>query len=147
PDYFDDRFSGIVDAAVVKGTADTRDDAWCLGYFVDNELAWDTWAQMGRGGEYVVAREAIGARPGLAARGAFVDILKRKYQTPANWGKAWGVSVTGWDDPVTLTSAQLNESSRADASVFMTAIAERYFSVVRAAMKKHAPNQLYLGPR
>ncbi|MFA6564195.1 MAG: hypothetical protein WCV00_19990 [Verrucomicrobiia bacterium] len=29
----------------------------------------------------------------------------------------------------------------------MTALAERYFSVVSAMMKKHAPNQLYLGCR
>jgi len=137
----------VLDAAVAKATAEWKDDPWCLGYFVDNELAWDSWAQLGTGGDYLTPREAIGAKPDLAARRAFVAQLKTKYGTLEALNAAWGVKAASWDDPIRLTKEQLNAASRADCSAFLTALAERYFTVVSAAMKKHAPNQLYLGPR
>ena len=147
PDYFDEKFPVQVDAAVAKATAEWREDPWCVGYFVDNELAWDSWAQGGAGGSYTVAREAIGAPATLAARQMLVKMLREKYETVEAWSKAWGMTATSWDERLTLTEKQLNAASRADCSAFLTALAERYFSVVSAAMKKHAPKQLYLGCR
>jgi hypothetical protein len=147
PDFFNERFPQHYEAAIVKATAEWRDDPWCIGFFVDNELAWDTWAQLGTGGEYFTAREAIAAPPALPARQAFVKLLRARYGSVEAFAKAWGVAVRSWDDPVTVKAAQLNDASRADCSAFMTALAERYFSVVSAAMKKHAPNHLYLGCR
>ena len=147
PDFFNERFPQRYEAAIEKATAGWRDDPWCVGWFVDNELAWDSWAQMGTGSGYLTAREAIGAPPALAARQAFVKLLRAKYGGVEAFAKAWGVAARSWDDPVAVKPAQLNEASRADCSAFMTALAERYFSVVSAAMKKHAPNQLYLGCR
>ena len=147
PDFFSERFPQVYEAAIVKATAEWRDDPWCIGWFVDNELAWDSWAQMGTGSDYLIAREAIGAPPTLAARQAFVKLLRTKYGSVEAFAKAWGVAASSWDDPVRIKPAQLNAASRADCSAFMTALAERYFSVVSAAVKKHAPNQLYLGCR
>jgi hypothetical protein len=147
PDYFDDRFPQAARTAIARATAEYRKDPWCLGYFVDNELAWDTWAQMGTGGEYVVAREALSAPATLAARRAFVALLRKKYATPAEWGKAWGITVAGWDAPLSLKASDLNAAARQDCSAFSTVLAERYFSVVRAALKAEAPDQLYLGCR
>ncbi|MFA6564194.1 MAG: hypothetical protein WCV00_19985 [Verrucomicrobiia bacterium] len=57
PDFFSERFPERYEAAIAKGTAEWRDNPWCIGYFVDNELAWDSWAQLGTGGEYLTARE------------------------------------------------------------------------------------------
>ncbi|MBI5820904.1 MAG: beta-galactosidase [Verrucomicrobia bacterium] len=147
PDFFSERFPERYEAAIVKAAAEWRDDPWCVGWFVDNELAWDSWAQLGTGGEYLTAREAIAAPPALAARQAFVKLLRAKYSSVEAFAKAWGVAVRSWNDPVVIKPAQLNEASRADCSAFMTALAERYFSVVSTAMKKHAPNHLYLGCR
>lgn len=147
PDFFNERFPAHYEAAIAKATAEWRDDPWCIGFFVDNELAWDSWAQLGTGGEYLTAREAIGAPPALAARQAFVKLLRAKYGSVEAFAKAWGVAVRSWDEPVAIKPAQLNDASRSDCSAFMTALAERYFSVVSAAMKKHAPNHLYLGCR
>ncbi len=147
PDFFSEKFPQLYEAAIAKATAEWRDDPWCIGYFVDNELAWDTWAQMGTGTDYLTAREAIAAPPALAGRQAFVKLLQAKYGTVEAFGKAWGVTVGSWDDPVRIKSSQFNEASRADCSAFMTALGERYFSVVSAAVKKCAPKQLYLGCR
>ena len=146
-DYFDEKFPQRVEAAVAKATAEWRNDPWCIGYFVDNELSWDTWAQGGVGGSCVIAREALGAPATLAARQVFVKMLREKYGSVEAWSKAWGVAATSWDEPLLVTERQLNAASRNDCSAFLTALAERYFLVVSAAMKKHAPNQLYLGCR
>ena len=147
PDFFNERFPQHYEAAIAKATAEWRDDPWCIGFFVDNELAWDTWAQLGTGGDYFTAREAIAAPPTLPARQAFVKLLRAKYGSVEAFAKVWGVSAGSWDEPVRIKPAQLNDASRADCSEFMTALAERYFSVVSAAMKQHAPNHLYLGCR
>jgi hypothetical protein len=147
PDFFDPKFPEQVKAGMLKYSAETKDDPWCIGYFVDNELAWDTWAQLGTGGEHIVARDTLAAPATQPARQAFIKILKAKYPTPADWGKAWGISVTDWETPVMVSVKQLNEASRADCSAFLTALAERYFSVVQAAVKEAAPKHLYLGCR
>lgn len=147
PDFFDERFPAIYDAAIAKIAAQWHDDPWCIGYFVDNELAWGSWVQSGAGGDYQVAREALAAPPSLAARRALVKILQAKYPTVARWASAWHVHAPSWDEPLSITPAQLNAASRADCSAFMTALAQRYFTTIRAALQKHAPRQLYLGCR
>ncbi len=146
-DYFDEKFPELARAACLDQTKEWKSDPWCLGYFMDNELAWDSWAQMGTGGAYVVAREVIAAPTTLAARRAFMKILKAKYPTATDWGKAWSVTVSDWDAPVTIEASALNEAARADCAAFSTALAERYFSTMRAAIKAAAPSQLYLGCR
>jgi hypothetical protein len=65
-----------------------------------------------------------------------VRLLQAKYKTVSAFAKAWGVSAGSWDDPVWITPKQLNAASRADCSAFLTLLAERYFTVVSAAMKK-----------
>jgi hypothetical protein len=147
PDFFDERFPKALDAAVAKRTTEWKDDPWCVGYFVDNELAWDSWAQWGGGAEYLTAREALGAPASLAARRAFVGQLQNKYGMIEKFNAAWGTKAASWDEPIKVAKEQLNDASRADCSAFTTALAERYFSTVAAAMKKHAPKQLYLGCR
>lgn len=146
-DYFDPQFPTLAQGSMKDQTSRWKDDPWCLGYFVDNELAWDTWAQMGTGGEYVVARDALASPETQAARRAFIGQLKKKYDSPAAWSKAWGISVNDWDTPVTLTATQLNPAAKVDCAAFSTALAERYFSTMRDALKAVAPNQLYLGCR
>ena len=148
PDYFDPKFPELARGSCVNQTKEWKADPWCVGYFIDNELAWDSWAQMGTGGAYVAAREAIAAPPSLAARQAFVKILQAKYPTPEAWGKAWNVStVTGWNAQIRVDANALTVDARADCAAFSTALAQRYFSVMRAAIKEAAPNQLYLGCR
>jgi hypothetical protein len=146
-DYFDEKFPELARGSFLDQTKEWKNDPWCLGYFVDNELAWDTWAQMGTGGEYVVARDTLAAPATQPARRAFVKLLQARYATPADWGKAWGISRTDWDAPVTIKASELNATAKADCAAFSTALAERYFSVMREMLKAAAPNQLYLGCR
>lgn len=147
PDFFDERFPVLYDAQIAKIAATCHDDPWCIGYFVDNELAWSSWAQSGAGSDYPVARATLASPPSLAARRAMIQILQAKYSTVAEFATAWQVRASSWDEPLTIAPSQLNAASRADCSAFMTALAERYFTTIRASLRKHAPQQLYLGCR
>lgn len=146
-DYFDDSFPAKVAAAIEKGVAEWRDDPWCIGYFVDNELGWDSWAQGGLGGQTKVARETLSSPEPLAARRWLTEMLRQKYGSVESFAKAWQIQAGSWDEPMTIPSSGLPEGARADCAAFLTAIAERYFSVVSAALKRQAPHQLYLGCR
>ena len=147
PDYFAARFPDSARAAIGQGVAAWKNDPLCLGYFVDNELAWDSWAQYGTGVEYVVARNALASPSDQPARQAFVKLLQAKYTTSDDWAKAWAIPVKDWNAPIRLKAADLNVVAKQDCAAFSTALAERYFSVVRDALKAAAPNQLYLGCR
>lgn len=147
PDYFDERFPELAKGSLSEQTKAWKDDPWCIGYFIDNELAWDTWAQMGTGGEYVIARDTLAAPTEQPARRAFVEILKKRYTTPADWGKAWGRPIADWDTPFTLAATDLNATAKIDCGAFSRALAERYFSTMSSSLKAAAPNQLYLGCR
>lgn len=147
PDYFDPKFPTMVDQSVAKAVAEWRDDPWCIGYFVDNELGWDSWAQGGLGGESKIARDALASPATLAARIQLVEMLRAKYGSIEAFSKAWSLKISSWDESVVLDNKSLTEAARGDCAAFLTATAERYFSVVSAAMKKHAPHQLYLGCR
>lgn len=146
-DYFDERFPGKADAAVAKAVAPWKDDPWCLGFFVDNELSWDSWAQGGLGQGTKVARETLASPESLPARRFFVGQLRARYGTVEAFAKSWNIAVSSWDEPFDVTGKALPSAAVEDCSAFLTAMAERYFSVVRESLRRHAPRHLYLGCR
>ncbi len=79
-----------------------------------------------------------------------MKLLQAKYSEIGKFREAWKVQVSSWEDllsrPLELPP-QMTDECIADLSEFLTHFARRYFSVVRNALKKHAPNQLYLGCR
>ena len=64
-------------------------DPWCIGYFVDNELAW--------GDELSLATAALASPPEQAAKQAFLADLKQKYNTIEKLNDAWGTDHASWD--------------------------------------------------
>ncbi|NOZ22490.1 MAG: hypothetical protein GXP25_15520 [Planctomycetes bacterium] len=146
-DVFDDAFPKQMEAAVEKRTKEWRDDPWCLGYFVDNELRWGHWGD--RQG-HSLPRKVLSLAGTFAAKRKFVSLLKEKYGEIQKLNEAWGVKAESWEvfekEPVALPK-KAGEAAAADLDDFMGRFARRYFTLVRAAMKHHAPNQLYLGCR
>ncbi|MEW6358772.1 MAG: beta-galactosidase [Planctomycetota bacterium] len=146
-DVFDDKFSPAVEAAIARGTSQWRDDPWCIGYFVDNELSWGGWEDTEG---YILPRNVLAAPGALAAKREFVSHLKQKYGDVEKMSQAWGIKAVSWEEfekaPVELPK-EATEAMRGDFVDFTTHFARRYFTVVRDAMKRHAPKQLYLGCR
>ncbi|MBC7326804.1 beta-galactosidase [bacterium] len=149
PDVFDENFPKVVDEAIANATREWKDDPWCLGYFVDNELPWGGW-----GGDpfsrYELPIKALSNDGTLPAKREFVRVLKEKYGEIENLNKAWNTSFDSWESflekPANMP-AQLTDACINDLSELLTHFARRYFQVIRDTLKKHAPNQLYLGCR
>jgi len=149
PDAYDARFSGHVASKLDAwgAFAFCKDDPWCIGIFVDNELPWAEYKSK----ENELGLGALSAPATQPAKIAFVRQLQGRYLTNiASLNRAWGTGFASWDQilatSVTLTTAQIN-NARPDLSIFFERTADTYFSKVRAVMQAKAPRKLYLGTR
>lgn len=139
PDPFDARFAEAAREAVAAERGRSAGDPWCIGYFIHNELTW--------GGATYLAEAALASPPEQAARRAFAEWLRARYGDAAAWSAAWGASARSWeafDGPVAVPTTP---EGRRDLAAFVEHLAERYFSVLAAAVRAGAPGRLYLGCR
>ena len=133
-DVFDDSFANMVDKSMASVTKPYRDNPLCIGYFIDNELSWET-----------VRKGTLASPPDQPCRIAFVDRLKKKYGTLKALNQAWESQAKTWDD--LRVPPTPNKACTADLDDFEYAFAKTYFSTIHEALRRHAPHQLYLGCR
>ncbi|HUT61900.1 MAG TPA: beta-galactosidase [Phycisphaerae bacterium] len=131
---------GAVAEQVAQLTKPFADDPWCIGYFVDNELEWGT-------DDISLALASLASPPDQPAKGVFLEDLKARYDTVDKLNAAWGTSHASWDALRSSTAPPDARRARDDLAAFQTRICETYFKAVREAVRKAAPNHLYLGCR
>ncbi|MBV9849417.1 MAG: beta-galactosidase [Armatimonadetes bacterium] len=146
-DPFDPQFAADADGYFRANAPAHKDDPWCLGYFVDNELSWSGGDV--DGGRYGLAYGSLAAPAAQPAKQALLAQLKAKYDTIDKFNAAWGTHLSAWDDLSApyQASHQPNGAQEADMGAFVYAFARQYFTVVRDTLKKYDPNHLYLGCR
>jgi hypothetical protein len=146
-DPFDPAFAEAVDRSA-QNAAQYRNDQWCLGYFVDNELSWgESGDEKGR---YGLALGTLSLGVTSPAKQAFVEQLQKRYATIREFNIAWNARVVDWQQLLEKSfhpDGDLSESMREDMHLFMRTLASRYFQTIRDALKKYDPNHLYLGSR
>jgi hypothetical protein len=122
----------------------TANDPFNIGYFVDNERWWG-W----RPRAAAIGEETLKNPPERHAKIKFVALLKAKYETIEKLNEAWGSTHESWDALLAYTKApdMKNEKVMQDCGDFGMMFAERYFTIVKDAVKQAAPNKLYLGAR
>lgn len=139
-DPFDPAFPVGIRKALESQKERTAEDPYCIGYFVDNEISW--------GEKGSLARAALVSPAKQAAKQAYVDWLKTKYEAIEKFNAAWGVQVESWDwlraNPLKTPE---NDAATADSDAFYTVICEKYFAEIVAAIREVAPKKLYLGCR
>jgi hypothetical protein len=148
-DPFDPQFAADAEASVREMATRIKNDPWCVGYFVDNELSW-SGGPGPDGGHYALAYSALIADAASAAKMEFVAQLKQKYGTAGKLAEAWGQKIETWDvleKPWHPDTAAPNEAMKQDLAAFVELLAVKYFSVVREALRKFDANHLYLGCR
>jgi hypothetical protein len=142
-DVFDPSFKKDITAAMAKDRDKVVGDPWCLGIFVDNEIAW--------GDETSLAVAALQSPAEQAAKKVFVEDLKAKYGDIVKLNEAWATKHESWDALLQHTghidAKKVSAAMKDDLRAFYTKTAETYFSVIRDAVKGAAPKQLYLGCR
>ena len=138
-----DPFDPSFRASLEKQLTDRREeleDPWCLGFFVDNEIAW--------GNETHMAEVVLACPPSQMAKQRFVAGLKRKYGTVSALNRAWGSSFASWKalldnrDAVGTTSG-----NREDLLAFNRSFIHEYYAVIRSSFDTLAPGVLYMGCR
>lgn len=147
-DPYDPKFAAAVDASIRNTVVRYRDDPWCLGYFIDNEISWGS-GESDRG-HFGLAYGALAEGKDSPAKRAFVEQLKLHYGKLENLNRAWKTNFSSWtallNQPFKPESA-LTPQMRQDFADYLKRFAQQYFSVIRAALRKHDPNHLYLGCR
>ena len=133
PDVYDPKFAEAAEAGMA-GAKQYASNPLCIGYFVDNEIAWDA-----------VERGPLASPPDQPCRIEQVRRLRQKYGSIEGLNKTWGTSAADWDS--LRVPDQPNDACREDLNAFVHAFARRYFLIIKNALRKHAPNQLYLGCR
>jgi len=146
-DPFDPQFATDCDTSFRDKATRLKGDAWCLGYFVDNELSWSGGGV--DGGRWGLAYGALAAPAEQPAKKALLAQLKAKYGTTEKLNMAWGTTLANWDALNTPYQASQtpNDAQKADMGEFVHAFAAKYFTTVRDTLKKYDPNHLYLGCR
>ncbi len=147
-DPFDPRFAAAVDKSILEKVAPYRNDPWCAGYFIDNEISW---------GSPGTDRQHFGLVYGTLeggkdspAKGAIVDLMKKRYRKIEDLNKSWGAGFKSWDEFLAQPykpAGDLSGQMRQDFTDFLLAFARQYFRVIHDAQKRQDPNHLYLGCR
>ena len=125
PNVFHPDFEAACDWWARQRCAPYTDDPWLVGYFIDNELAW--------GGD-------VGANK---AGGLFDAVAKKPDTHPAKKALVEYLAavggVRGEDSPRPLAATTEQKIG------FLRLAAERYFSVMSAAIRRADPNHMVLG--
>lgn len=133
-DVFDDGFASAVDASIAALADKYRSNPLCIGYFIDNELAWEG-----------VVEGVLASDVEQAARRQLIEHLKKKYGDLARLNETWQSSFDDWN--LIRRPDETNAACKEDMDEFLYRFAVRYFATVKESLARHAPNQLYLGCR
>jgi len=139
PDPFDASFKSSLQAAIKREKGKSIGDPWCIGFFVDNELSW--------GDDTSLAIAALASPADQPAKIAFVEWLKKNYETIEKLNSAWTSTYASWQDVIESQKLPDKNKSLADLKAFYSVLAEKYFELISSELKAAAPNQLYLGCR
>lgn len=138
-DVFSPDFEKSLERRLKGELASTLKDPFCIGYFVGNELSW--------GHEWKLANSVLRSKPTQPAKLAFAAFLKEKYGSVEKLNAAWKSRFESFDD--FLKQCQPNDTldAREDMIEFNDRIIQRYFSIARQVLNRHAPGRLFLGCR
>ncbi len=137
-DVFDPEFRKAVKISM-EAQKQGAGDPWCIGYFVDNELAWGDLGSLAIG--------TLKSPETQPAKQEFIKDLKKKYSTIMALNEVWGTTHESWDGLLKTTSAPDNTKAEKDILTFYEKIADTYFKTLKEELNQIAPNQNYLGCR
>lgn len=137
PDVFHPDYRPAVFDAVARFEEEAA-DPWCIGFFIDNELPFRQ--------PNTPAQKALLSPAACASRGEFIRRLQEKYGTVEELNAAWNAAFPDWN-ALEPAKGKSTAARVADMLEFSEAWFLEYYKTCRDAMRKHAPDKLYLGSR
>lgn len=145
PDYFDEGWAQRVMELADERVFERRNDPNLIGWFIDNELRWGPdW----RSGLHLF--DEYMAKPADAAgKKALVALLELRHDAIEDFNEAWGTRFGSFAELLDATRLpdSTNPVMAADRSVFLSMLAERFFEVTVAAIRRFDRNHMILGVR
>jgi hypothetical protein len=143
PNVFSPRFPIYCDKIARQFCEPFKNDPWLIGYFLDNELEWFPNTSSG------IFADTFKLPADHSAKQALVEFFKQRYPDIAGFNRAWNLNIKQFDDLLTIRRmpGSTTEDTRADQQAFIRLVAEKYFAITTAAIKKADPHHLILGCR
>jgi hypothetical protein len=139
PDPFNPMFEQDIRRRGTNMLRGTTDDPMCIGYFLDNEITWNT--------ETSPAELALLGNKKNAATTTLINFLTDRYKSINKLNTAWDADYSNFDAIRGTKKPPASTQGHKDMLDFSEIIVDKYFSTVKRVLKEIAPNKLYLGCR
>ncbi|BED89352.1 hydrolase [Pseudoalteromonas sp. MM1] len=147
PDVFDPHFAERADITVENVAKEVKNSPWAVGVFIDNEKSFGRPDSV-QSHYGIVINTLDRDAATVPTKAEFSRLMKQKYTDINQLNQVWHLNLASWEEFDKGVKVDVkNNDQLADFSIMLTAYADKYFSVVDAAMDKHLPNHLYLGAR
>lgn len=139
---FDERFR----VSVKQSAGTAAGDAWCIGFFIDNELLWQTHPL-----DFIA--DLLSSRADAFTKRQFVAQLRAQLGTIDKLNSELGTDFISWqaleinEHALKGEAFEKSDSIRTLALAFYADVCDRYFRSAREAIRAAAPGQMYLGCR
>ena len=147
PDVFDPLFEERALVTARQVADEVQGSPWAVGVFIDNEKSWGRSET--RESQLGIVLHTLRRDGGdVPTKRQFTNMMRDKYEAIEALNDSWGTSITSWDEfDAGIDSGLRSAAQEEDYSAMLFAYAEKYFSVVRDAVKTYMPNHMYLGAR
>jgi len=144
PNVFHPKWEQYCDKVAREACAAHRDDPWLFGYFLDNELEW-----YGKTGQvWGLFAETMRKPRDHSGKIALVAFLRGRYKTIAALNEGWKTRFGSFDELLDVDALDGSPPDAQKAATdFVRLVADRYFAVTTAAIRKHDPNHMVIGCR
>ncbi len=149
PNIFHPRFEEFSRMKAENICGANREDPWLLGYFIDNELAWWGEPEHRDAIAFGLFEACMGKPADHTAKQGVIDWLRRRYVTVQKLNAEWGSDLASFDQLLerkTLTGSKHKAVASAKTD-FCRFVADRYFAITTAAIRRADPNHMILGCR
>ena len=138
-DAFHPAFESEAKRVCAQSLAQYKDDPWCVGHFVENEVGWGDFPSR--------VLELAADQP---ARVKLTEHLKKLHPTIASLNQAWGITASSFEDarwPKNFKNEESRKTAERDMAAFRGEFAERWYRTWAEAVRSADPNHLVLGSR
>jgi len=150
-DVFSSEYEANCKAAAREMAEPYANDPMILGYcMADVPAMTDRDAEWHKGTTWPRRLRNLGARaPG---KQAYVDAMRERHADIAAFNTVYGTDCGSWDALLAAESWRpnarpANQTERDDNAAFLLLCVEKYYGVAKAALRRVAPNHLFLGDK
>lgn len=145
---FSPSYEARMDALCAEFVAPHRNDPRLIGWFLDNELPWYGEHGWPEDPNRSLLDLTLALPAGDPNRAEAIRFLREAYGDFASFTRQWDSSATTWEGLARGGTVRAKTKLTDEVKQRWAGhVAERFFSVCAAAVRKHDPNHLVLGSR